>query len=333
MASSLTHRDRLETSLSGGKVDRLPIALWRHFPVADQRPDTLARMILEFQARYDFDLIKVTPASSYCLVDFGSKDEWKGNPEGVREYTHQVIQHPEDWGKLPLLDPRQGSLGMVLEALRLIKAGNQTGAPIIQTIFNPMSQAKNLAGRDRLIHHLRAYPDQVKVGLEILTKNILTYLDEVRKIGIDGIFYAVQHAQYSILSAEEFRTFSRAYDLRILKELDGFWLNMLHLHGEDGAFDWVADYPVQIINWHDRENPVDLPAGLVKTKAAACGGISRLETMLNGEPDEVAAQVRSAADSTGGRRLIIGTGCVMMTTTPQVNIEAACQAAHEYKVI
>lgn len=332
MTPSCSHRERLETCLSGGKVDRLPIALWRHFPVADQRPDTLARMILEFQAMYDFDLIKVTPASSYCLVDFGSKDQWKGNPEGVREYTHQVIQQPEDWTKLPLLDPRQGSLGMVLEALQMIKAGNQTGAPIIQTIFNPMSQAKNLAGRDRLIHHLRAYPDQLKAGLEILTQNIQTYLDEVRKIGIAGIFYAVQHAQYSILSADEFREFSRTYDLPILNELNGFWLNMLHLHGETGAFDWVADYPVQIINWHDRENPVDLPIGISKTRAAVCGGISRLETMLNGEPGDVAEQVRSAADSTGGKRLIIGTGCVMMTTTPQVNIEAACRAVREYKV-
>jgi uroporphyrinogen decarboxylase len=329
MSPEVTHRNRLEACMNGDFLDHLPVALWRHFPVADQTPDLLAKMVLDFQAAYDFDLIKVTPASTYCLRDWGSYDRWAGNPEGTRDHTNQIIQHPDDWLKLAPLDPKRGELGKSLEALRLIKSGNSTQAPILQTIFNPLSQAKNLAGHERLIYHLRSYPEMVMAGLDIITETILRYLDEVQKLGVDGIFYAIQHAQYQLLSVEEFQKFSRPYDLKILNHLDGFWMNMLHLHGEHVMFNEIADYPVQIINWHDRESEISLEGGLKQFSGVACGGIRRLDTMLLGAPDQVQEEIKSAAFATGKKRLIIGTGCVLMTTTPLVNIEAACKAVKD----
>jgi uroporphyrinogen decarboxylase len=86
----LNHRERLETSLAGGNPDRPPVALWRHFPVDDQYPENLVKSTLDFQETFDFDLVKVSPASSYCLKDWGVDDEWQGNPEGSREYTHRM---------------------------------------------------------------------------------------------------------------------------------------------------------------------------------------------------------------------------------------------------
>jgi hypothetical protein len=98
----VTHRERLETILSGGKPDRPAIALWSHFPVDDQNPINLAKATLAFQERYDFDLVKVMPASSFCLKDWGAQDKWQGNTEGTRDYTHRIIHQPEDWAKLPI---------------------------------------------------------------------------------------------------------------------------------------------------------------------------------------------------------------------------------------
>ena len=54
----VSHRQRLETCLSGEKPDRPPVALWRHFPVDDQTPDGLASATVKFQRDYDFDLVK-----------------------------------------------------------------------------------------------------------------------------------------------------------------------------------------------------------------------------------------------------------------------------------
>ena len=79
----VTQRERLEAAIAGELADRPPVALWRHFPVDDQDPAELARSTAEFQYRYDFDFVKVTPSSSFCLKDWGSQDLWEGSTEGT----------------------------------------------------------------------------------------------------------------------------------------------------------------------------------------------------------------------------------------------------------
>src|SRR5258708_34362227 len=100
----ISHRERIQACLAGETPDKTPVALWRHFPVDDQSADALAAAHLAFQRAYDFDLVKVTPASSFCLRDWGAADEWRGNSEGTREYTNHIVQNPLDWERLPALD-------------------------------------------------------------------------------------------------------------------------------------------------------------------------------------------------------------------------------------
>jgi uroporphyrinogen decarboxylase len=241
-----------------------------------------------------------------------------------------VIHSPEDWLNLKVLDPKGGALGQSLEVLKLILNGREPATPVIQTIFNPLSQAKNLAGQETLLAHLHQYPDELAVGLETISATIQGYLMEMMKLGVDGIFYAVQHAQSQLLTPAEFQRFSIGYDLSILNTVQSLWLNMLHIHGTNVLYDQLANYPVQVVNWHDRETSIHLDDGLKKISGVACGGLSRDETMLLGSPEHVAQQIQDGYDQTGGRRWIIGTGCVMMTTTPEVNILAALHASRQY---
>jgi len=319
----VSHKERLQACLAGETPDRTPVALWRHFPVDDQTPEGLAGATIDFQLTYDFDLVKVTPASSFAIKDWGAVDEWRGAPEGTREYTHRVVEKPQDWEKLQVLDPKQGALGQQLECLRLITSQLGEETPVIQTIFSPLSQAKNLAGGSRLILHLRRYPEAVRKGLEVITESTRRFIEAASETGIAGIFYAVQHAQYGLLSRDEYRTFGRPDDLILCQAASEHWLNMLHLHGEEVMFDEVADLPVQIINWHDRDTAPDLKQGLERFQGVVCGGLSRDRVMLQGSPEEVTAEALDAVKTTGGRRFILGTGCVIFTTVPRANILAA----------
>jgi uroporphyrinogen decarboxylase len=101
----------------------------------------------------------------------------------------------------------------------------------------------------------------------------------------------------------------------------------MHIHGDNIYFDAVADYPMQVWNWHDRETGPALTDGLAKIKGAACGGIARDSVMLCGQPEVVRQQVVDAVARSNGRRYIVGTGCVTMIPTPEVNIRAAIGAA------
>ncbi|MEJ5313187.1 MULTISPECIES: uroporphyrinogen decarboxylase family protein [Anaerolinea] len=327
--STISHRERLETCLSGEIPDRVPVALWRHFPVDDQTPEGLAASTAAFQRMYDFDLIKVTPASSFCLKDWGAEDEWRGNPEGTREYTRRVIQHPEDWAKLPLLDPTSGHLGDQIHALRILTAEFAPHTPVVQTIFSPLAQAKNLVGPEKLLIHLRRYPEALHAGLERITQVTVRFLEELRKTAIDGIFYAVQHAQYGLLSEEEFEIFGRYYDLRVLEVAKGWWLNILHLHGNEVMFDKVTDYPCSVINWHDRQTTPPLSQAKQAFSGVVCGGLRQWESLVLGTPDTIFEEAREAILSTGGERFILGTGCVLPIIAPNGNILTVRQAVEQ----
>ncbi|HWQ04525.1 MAG TPA: uroporphyrinogen decarboxylase family protein [Longilinea sp.] len=324
--NKLTHRQRIETVLSGQRPDRIPVALWRHFPVDDQNPLLLTRAIAAYQNTFDFDLIKVTPASSFCIRDWGVEDEWCGDEEGTRQFISHPIQRPEDWERLAVLDPKKGYLAAQVESLRELAKTFSPDTPILQTIFNPLAQAKHLIGKDLLLVHLRQYPEAVKHGLDIITQTTIDFVQQVIASGADGLFYAVQHAQYGLLSETEFSEFSRPYDLAILEAANLLWFNMLHLHGQNVMFNLLADYPVQVMNWHDRSTQPNLADGLKRFPGTVCGGLRRIESMILGTPEAIQAEAEDAIDQTDGLRFILGTGCVVPITAPYGNLLAARNA-------
>ncbi len=125
------------------------------------------------------------------------------------------------------------------------------------------------------------------------------------------------------MTEDEYLEFGRPYDLRLLNAAENGWLNLLHLHGEDIYFDLFTDYPVQVINWHDLETEPDLKTGLEKFKGAVCGGMRQEATVNLGTPAQVEEEARAAIQATGGKRFILGTGCVAPITTPHGNLVAA----------
>jgi uroporphyrinogen decarboxylase len=322
----ITHRSRIENCLTGAPLDRVPVALWRHFPVDDQAAGTLAAATLNYQRTFDMDLVKVTPQSSFCLLDWGIRQEWQGMAEGTYTYTQRVIQNPEDWSRLTPLDPSRGRLGQQLECLKLLVGALGPDTPFIQTIFNPLSQAKNLAGGDTLLFHMRRYPDALHAGLHTIAESTRRFIEAAKLTGISGIFYAVQHAQFGLLSQAEYREFGRTYDLQVLDASQDLWLNMLHLHGTQVMFNEFVDYPIQVINWHDKETSPSLAGGKSLFPGVVCGGLRRHQTLLLGTPQQVTEESRQAIAESQGQRHILGTGCVAYTTVPYGNILAARQA-------
>jgi uroporphyrinogen decarboxylase len=318
----ITHLERVQACLSGEKPDRVPVALWHHFPVDDQSPHRLAEATLAFQRTFDFDLVKVMPPSSYCLKDWGAQDEWRGSTEGTRSYTTPVIQEPEDWKSLPLLDPYAGELGGTLACLNQITSELGSDTPVIHTIFSPLAQAKNLAGGQRLLVHLRSNPEALHAGLQTIAESTRRFILAARQSGIAGVFYAVQHAQLELLTPQEYQAFGTNYDLQILETASNLWCNMLHLHGLDVMFDQFLDYPVQIINWHDRDTSPSLGEAKEKFKGVVCGGLQR-ERLALGTPKTITAEARDSILASGGQRFILGTGCVLPIITPYGNIMAA----------
>ncbi len=318
----MSPRDRIEAVLKGKPADRVPWALWRHFPGDDLEPRRLAEAAIAFQRRFGFDLVKVTPAAGFMAEAWGVRLEPKGDEEGTRRYLNQVVEAPADWRRLPALDARQGVLAREVEALGLIRKGVPPDVSVIQTVFSPLSVAKNLAG-DAWLSHLRNEPEALLSGLDRICGTTEAFVRRSLEAGADGIFFATQLANPEILSEAEYRRFGEPFDLRVIRAA-GFVI--LHAHGAPVFFDLLSRYPVGAINWHDRRTAPSLAEGLRRFGGACLGGIDGGGVLRHGTPEEVRRDVRETLAGASGGRLILGAGCVIPITTPEANIDAVARA-------
>ncbi len=318
----MTKEERLRAALAREPVDRQPVSFWRHWPVDDQNAERLARATLSFQQCYDFDFIKVTPSHTFCLEGWGAETEYRGREIGDRDYLRRVIEKPEDLDGIGVLSVRGGAWGRQLCCLELVREGaGQT--PFLQTIFNPLAVIRYLAGDREYPVYLRRHPERVHRALDTITRTTAEFVRSCLEVGCAGIFISTASASYDELSEEEYRQFGVPYDLRVLEAAGPGWLNILHIHGMQPMFDLLADYPVQAVNWHDRLAEPSLGEGARRFKGAVIGGVNQWETMLKKNPEDVAAEVHDAIRQTGGRGLIVGTGCTFPLTTPDGNLLAA----------
>lgn len=322
----MTKRERVHAAIRGEPVEPVPRALWRHFPHVDQTAEGLAQAVVQFQRQYDFDLVKVTPTSGYPAEAWGAQLEHLENEEGTRRYLSRPVKTTADWHELPRLDVTQGVLGRELQALQLIRAEVGPDVHVLQTIFSPLTVAKNLSG-DLWLADLREHPDDLKAGLTRIAEVTADFARASLQAGADGVFFATQLANRQALSEPEYREFGVAYDRQVLDEVAELAdLVLLHVHGFDIFFDLMAGYPAHILNWHDRRTPPSLAEGRARFRGAVLGGLDEWGVLLKGSPQDVRAQFAQTLRETGGQRVIIGAGCVTPVTVPEANLRAAATA-------
>ena len=91
-----------------------------------------------------------------------------------------------------------------------------------------------------------------------------------------------------------------------------------------------------IVNWHDRETYPSLAeartSDVIKTSEVSpvfCGGVSQ-HTIVYADASKVREEAADAIRQTGGRRLLLGTGCVVPVIAPHGNILAARQSVEAH---
>jgi uroporphyrinogen decarboxylase len=319
-------QERLSKTIAGEPTDRSPAALWRHFPGDDLRAADLAYAVMDYQRAYDWDMIVLLPSSTYAQIDYGIQEVWDGCKDGERIVTRCPIQKSLEWTELRPLDPSRGSLARQIEAARLISEA-LPDTPLVLALHSPLDQAQTLAGKEALLKHLRTQSDRLRSGLNILTENLLRFLEALRKLPLAGICLVANSACYSLLSEEEYRTFGLPYDRRILDAAPRrAWLNMLRLGGEIPMIKLMSGLPVQALQWRDKDREPDLTYGKSLAPGAVCGGLSSINDLFAGTPTTVRDAARDALQRTNHRRLILSTGSPLYLATPASNLRAAREA-------
>jgi uroporphyrinogen decarboxylase len=322
----MTKRERVLSAARRGPVDRPPVSFWRHVPDVDHTAAGLAEAMLAFQRKWDLDFVKVMSSGVYCVEDWGCRVAYQGSPNGAKQCTEHGVQERKDWARVRPLDEGAGALGRELEAVRLVARRRADDAPILHTLFSPLTVARKLAG-DRMVADLRAEPGAVEPALDAIADTMTRHARAALDAGADGLFFATQAAVPDVLTEEEAARFELPRMRRILDAVgDRSALTLLHVHGRDVYFDRAAALPVHAMNWHDRLTTPRLGDGHRRFAGAVVGGLSEHRTLQAGPPDAVAAEVKDAIAQTGGRGVIIGPGCVLPLATPDAHLAAVVAA-------
>jgi len=327
--NTMTHWERIRAAIKGEEVDRVPIAFWRHWPPDDESPECLAGVALRWQKTYDWDMVKITPDGTYGIKDWGGKSVYNSNDTGTYSVVKEAVTSSDQWPKLQQLDVRKGWLGRQIKSVELIAKEVNKSAPVLQTVFSPLTTARKMAG-DRVFAHMRQDPEAFKQGLEIITEAHTKFMLECIKAGADGLYFAAQCDSYRLMTEAEYKEFGEKYDCMLLNAVrPNAEIIMLHAHGLDIMFDLVANYPVDAINWHDQITPPTLEDGMKRFKGMISGGVNEWKTLLRGNAEEIESEIKDAIWIADGRRFMVGTGCVVPINTPPSNIRIARDAVEK----
>jgi uroporphyrinogen decarboxylase len=301
-------RERCIAAVQCRKSDRVPVSFWYHFPPEYKSGDRLAEAELAFAKKYDPDFLKVMHDLPLDL------------PDGMK-----IVENPEDWQKLRPLDPRSGNFAEQLKALRLIRKGLYEDMPVIDTIFNAFASANKLCGK-KLTEHLRANPKAVQQGLRAIAISLADYVEAWISEGGDGIYFALDGAQKTTMSEDEYREIFLPLDKMILNramEMGSF--NVLHLHGENIMFELTHTLPAHVLLWSDRLTWPSLREARAIHQGCIAGGINEM-TIAKMTPAQVAEQAQDAIAQAGSIGFILTPGCAVPTDTPEENLFALRQA-------
>lgn len=320
----MTRRERIRAAIDREPVDRVPYAVWRHFPAVDRSPAGLAQATLRFHERYGSDFLKITPAGGYAVEAWGCVEGDEVLPDGHRPCVRCAVRDGADWSRIRALDP-ESAPGYAEQLETIIRMGfdRRIGdAPVVPTLFSPLSLARTLSGV-RLTTDLRERPDAVLGALEGITETLIRFAERALAEGLAGIFYSIQAASHRVHTEEEYARFGEPFDRRFLDAIHPrSSLTIIHCHGERLMFDRLAKLPGHAWNWDDRATPPTLAEAAAMVPGAVVGGLHQWKTLRDGTPDQAVAEARDAIAQTHGRGLIITPGCVLPMETPDATVAA-----------
>lgn len=308
--------ERIRAAIEGKIPDRVPYAFWSHFPEVDRDPELLTQTTIKFVSDFDTDLIKIMSNGMYAVEDFGCTCDFSDVARGgVAKITKTPIGVFDDWAKIEPLPPTAPALSRELRTLSLIVKELGGKAPILFTVFSPLTIAEKLS-----CGKLRAHLDggggkSLHRALAAMAETVRDLSAKAIEMGADGVFFATQTGTRSRFTPEEHAEYGVRYDMEALKGASKGWCNAIHLHGEDVYFEEYLDYPVQILNWHVWETAPEIDKAARKTDKCLMGGLKRFSITEN-KKDELTAQVWASMAQSGGRRHILTPGCVVRLPVP-----------------
>jgi uroporphyrinogen decarboxylase len=295
--------------MDGARVDRVPLALWKHHYSQAQSAKGLARATVDLFRAYDPDLLVLTPNPFYLAQAWGVDIRAFNQDEIAPHLAGALVARPTDWRGLPAPDLRTSGLQRELHAVRLARKALGPDVPLLILVESPLTTADVLCN-GRILDDLRTFGNDVRAGLSVVAAFTRAFVLASLEAGVDGLLYCSRWTGPEALRAREQRDFGERFDLEVLQAAAERTpggrepLNVLYLEGKQPNLGLADRYPVQAICWETWRASPSLANARRHVRCGLMGGINPT-TFASGRPADVEAQVRAALAETGGWRLVL----------------------------
>jgi len=299
----------IKKALKAEQTEKVPYAIWKHFPELDKSPEGLLKAQMDFQNKFDSDIMKISISGRAFASDFGAELGGYDPDSGSRICVKYPIERLEDWENIKKTDVTKGEFGNQIKAMRLVHKEIDGKVPTMMTVFSPLMVASQID--PNIILHYRKDPQLIREQFKVIISTMTDFTQASLDAGADGIFLATQHFNNRLTDEERIALAFTPMKSLIKKTIKKNNFLVLHLHGDNPDYKMATKLPIDAINWHDQQTTPGLSEARKIFKGGLLGGLNAESWKDISDPADVSPLINSVYKNFNGLGLIIAPGCVI----------------------
>jgi [methyl-Co(III) methylamine-specific corrinoid protein]:coenzyme M methyltransferase len=243
-----------------------------------------------------------------------------------------VIKHSvktlDDIDKIKNYSLKEGRVGLILEAVKILSEKYGKELPIIGSMIGPFSLAQHINGDDWFANIFTG-EGIVSTLLDLCSDFNVEYAKAMVKNGADTIAIIDPTASYELIGGEFYEKFALPYQKKIVDAMKGLDVaTVLHICGNTtnglGIMDKTGVNGISV----DQRVDIKTAKGNVEN-AITIGNLDPVAVLWNGTPDEVKEESKKVLDAGIG---LLSPGCGIVSMTPTANLKTMvkCAINHRY---
>ena len=236
--------------------------------------------------------------------------------------VHSPLASVTDMDQLTPIDPKEGRVKVVVDAIRLLKAKG-TDIPIIGNLTGPISTAGTLVDMSNLLKEYRKKPGESARLMDYITEQLIAFGKAQIDAGADAICISEPSGTGEILGPARFREYTVRYVNKVLDALD-VPVKIVHICGDlKSVYESIPQFHCDVFSFDSIVSIEEIKKHI--PEKAVMGNVSThaLGTM----PAEKVGNLVRFAMAKGAD--IISPACGLPTTTPLTNVQAMVAATKE----
>ena len=323
----MTPKRRFLAGILGGRVDRPPLGsvtsvanveqmerTGAFLPGAHLDGEKMARLaagaheILGYDAIPPYFSVQAEAAALGCAVDWGDVENMPV------ERTHpwaepEQVEIPADFLHRP-------SIAAVLDAIRILRRQYGHRVAIVGKVMGPWTLAYHMHGVQDFLAETILDPDKVRGFLDRLQEVSVLFGRAQIEAGADLLCIA-DHATGDLVGPWTYRDFLLPYHKELTQRLG--CPTVLHICGNTlDRMDHICEAGFDCFHFDSKVDARDAVAQIAG-RMSLMGNVNNPEALLNGTPEEVAAQTRYAIEAGVN---VVGPECAIPLRTPLENLKA-----------